>query len=159
VRLFTELQASNRELTTALDTQTATSDILRVISSSPTDVQPMFEAVAASAARLCDAFDAAIYRVDGDSVRLVAHEGPIAPDPILPLTEGTLGGRVTPERRAMHVDDMQAEAREYPVSSDSRELAGSGRSSACPCSAELRHTTDGELVRQLRRVRLAITHY
>jgi len=86
VRLFTELQASNRELTTALDAQTATSDILRVISSSPTDVQPVFEAVAASAARLCDAFDAAIYRVDGDSVRLVAHEGPIAPDPILPLT-------------------------------------------------------------------------
>src|SRR5262249_46243556 len=55
VRLFTELQASNRELTTALDTQTATSDILRVISRSQTDVQPVFDAIADSALRLCDA--------------------------------------------------------------------------------------------------------
>ena len=52
VRLFTELQASNRELTTALDTQTATSDILRVISRSQTDVQPVFDAILASAVRL-----------------------------------------------------------------------------------------------------------
>ena len=52
VRLFTELQASNRELTTALDTQTATSDILRVISRSPTDVQPVFDAIAESAVGL-----------------------------------------------------------------------------------------------------------
>ena len=52
VRLFTELQASNRELTTALDTQTATSDILRVISRSQTDVQPVFDAIVASAVRL-----------------------------------------------------------------------------------------------------------
>ena len=52
VRLFTELQASNRELTTALDQQTATSDILRVISRSQTDVQPVFDAIVASAVRL-----------------------------------------------------------------------------------------------------------
>src|SRR6202040_4373301 len=52
VRLFTELQASNRELTTALDTQTATSDILRVISRSQTDVQPVFDAIVESAVRL-----------------------------------------------------------------------------------------------------------
>src|SRR5262245_39911964 len=52
VRLFTELQASNRELTRALDTQTATSDILRVISRSQTDVQPVFDAIVQSAARL-----------------------------------------------------------------------------------------------------------
>ena len=52
VRLFTELQASNRELTTALDTQTATSDILRVISRSQTDVQPVFDAIVRSAVRL-----------------------------------------------------------------------------------------------------------
>src|SRR5262249_4401325 len=51
VRLFTELQTSNRELTTALDTQTATSDILRVISQSQTDVQPVFDAIVQSAVR------------------------------------------------------------------------------------------------------------
>jgi two-component system NtrC family sensor kinase len=52
VRLFTELQTSNRELTTALDTQTAFSDILRVISRSQTDVQPVFQAIMDSAVRL-----------------------------------------------------------------------------------------------------------
>ena len=55
VRLFTELQTSNRELTTALDTQTATSDILRVISRSQTDVQPVFDAIVDSAVRLLTA--------------------------------------------------------------------------------------------------------
>src|SRR4029450_920087 len=55
VRLFPELQASNRELTTALDKQTATSDILRVISQSQTDVQPVVDAIARSSVRLCGA--------------------------------------------------------------------------------------------------------
>src|SRR2546422_6724903 len=77
VRLFTELQEKNRALTQthaqvteALDQQTATAEILGVISSSPTDIQPVFAALATSAARLCDAFDAAIHRMDGDVLRL-----------------------------------------------------------------------------------------
>jgi GAF domain-containing protein/CheY-like chemotaxis protein/HPt (histidine-containing phosphotransfer) domain-containing protein len=118
VRLFTELAARNSALTESLEQQTATGEILRVISSSPTDVQPVFAAVAASAARLCDAFDAAIHRIDGDVLRLVAHEGPIEPDAVLPLTQGTLAGRVIRERRAMNVADMQAETHVYPVSSE-----------------------------------------
>src|SRR5947209_12048814 len=58
VRLFTELEARNRDLTEALEQQTATSEILRVISSSPTDTQPVFDAIAANASRLCSADDA-----------------------------------------------------------------------------------------------------
>jgi GAF domain-containing protein len=54
VRLFTELQEKNRALVQALDQQTATSEILRVISRSPTDIQPVFEALVESALRLCD---------------------------------------------------------------------------------------------------------
>jgi GAF domain-containing protein len=72
VRLFTELQASNRELTTALDTQTATSDILRVISRSQTDVQPVFDAILASAIRLLGAYVGALTRVTGDEIELAA---------------------------------------------------------------------------------------
>src|SRR5262249_26692672 len=65
VRLFTELQASNRELTTALDTQTATSDILRVISGSRMDVQPVFDAIVHSAVRLLRGYSGAMTRIVG----------------------------------------------------------------------------------------------
>jgi two-component system, NtrC family, sensor kinase len=72
VRLFKELEASNRELTTALDTQTATSDILRVISRSQTDVQPVFDAIIASAVRLLGAYSGGLTRVAGDQIELAA---------------------------------------------------------------------------------------
>jgi two-component system, NtrC family, sensor kinase len=71
-RLLSELQASNRELTTALDTQTATSDILRVISSSRTDVQPVFDAIVASAVRLLRGYSGALSRIMGDQIVLAA---------------------------------------------------------------------------------------
>src|SRR5262249_47553205 len=119
VRLFKELQTSNRELTKALEQQTATAEILRVISSSPTDVQPVFAAVAESSARLCDAYDCEIYRVDGDVLRLVAHHGPAPSGPVgqfvVPLVRGTIGGRSVLERRTIHVPDFDAAAEEFPV--------------------------------------------
>jgi signal transduction histidine kinase len=72
VRLFTELQSSNRELTTALDKQTATSDILRVISQSQTDVQPVFEAIVTSAVRLLGAHSGMLTQLAGDWLELTA---------------------------------------------------------------------------------------
>jgi GAF domain-containing protein len=72
VRLFTELQATNRELTTALDQQTATSDILRVISQSQTDVQPAFDAIVVSAVRLLRGSAGAVTRIAGDQIELAA---------------------------------------------------------------------------------------
>src|SRR5439155_1080026 len=72
VRLFKELQERNSALTQALDQQTATSEILRVISSSPTDVQPVFDTIVRNAVRLCDGFFGAIFQRDGNLIRLVA---------------------------------------------------------------------------------------
>src|SRR5215468_6891130 len=79
VRLFTELQQKNQALTQAhaqvsgaLEQQTAASEILRVISSSPTDVQPVFDTIARSAATLCDGFISGVFRLEGELVNLVA---------------------------------------------------------------------------------------
>ena len=73
VRLFTELQSSNRELTRALDTQTATSDILRVISRSQTDLQPVFDTILTSAVRLLRGHSGVLTRLAGDQIELAAH--------------------------------------------------------------------------------------
>ncbi|MGH7832535.1 MAG: cache domain-containing protein, partial [Candidatus Binatia bacterium] len=78
-----KVEDRTRELSEALEQQTATSEILGVIASSPTDVQPVLDTVAERAAQLCDASDAVIHRLDGDVLRLVAHYGVIpAIDPL-----------------------------------------------------------------------------
>ena len=73
VRLFKELEARNRDLTETLEQQTATSEILRVISQSQTDVQPVFDTIAENAVRLCDGLFAGVYRFDGNVIHFVAH--------------------------------------------------------------------------------------
>jgi len=74
VRLFTEVQARNRDLTEALEQQTATSGILQVISRSQTDVQPVFQTIAGAALRLCGASSALVTTFDGSLVHLGAVE-------------------------------------------------------------------------------------
>ncbi|HXJ81620.1 MAG TPA: GAF domain-containing protein [Candidatus Methylomirabilis sp.] len=114
-----KVEARTRELSEALEQQTATSEILRVISGSPTAVEPVFNAVAENAARVCHADDATIFRLDGDSLRVVGHHGPIE-NPLglrVPVARGTVGGRSILERRAIQVVDLQAEAGEFPEGS------------------------------------------
>jgi signal transduction histidine kinase len=118
VRLFTELQASNRELTTALDTQTATSDILRVISRSQTDVQPVFDAIVQSAVRLLQGYAGAITRVVGDEVQLAALTSTdAAGDAALrtrfprPLTADNIHARVIRDRTTINVVDVENDVR------------------------------------------------
>ena len=127
VRLFTELGTRNRELTEALEQQTATSEILRVISSSPTDVQPVFDIIVQSAMRLCDGRYSGVYRFDGEIIHLVAqnHDRPEvvaawAERYPCPPDRGSAVGRTILDRSIQPMDDAQNDPRQ---SEDSRALS------------------------------------
>jgi signal transduction histidine kinase len=105
-----------RERDEALEQQAATSEILHVISNSPTNLQMVFNAIARSAAHLCEAFDVVVYSVDGNVLRLVAHHGPM-PASDVPLHRGTVGGRTVIEGRLIHTRDLQAEVDDFPEGS------------------------------------------
>jgi signal transduction histidine kinase/putative methionine-R-sulfoxide reductase with GAF domain len=116
VRLFTELQGRNRELTEALEQQTATAEILQVISSSPTKLQPVLDTIAKSAALVCGAYDATVQLLEEGTVRIAAHYGPIVnsvPETrVLARTFAT--GRAIVDRMPVHVHDILApEADDY----------------------------------------------
>jgi GAF domain-containing protein/anti-sigma regulatory factor (Ser/Thr protein kinase) len=111
VRLFKELQERNRQLTEALEQQTATSEILQAIAGSPTNIQPVLDTVAENAARLCSAIDALIFRVDSDALRVAAHYGDIPLPPnseTLPLDRNTIAGRAVIDCQMLHIHDVAA---------------------------------------------------
>src|SRR5215468_5901169 len=119
IQEFTEeLAQAKGELEEAREQQTATAGILTALSSSPADLQRAFAEIAASAARLCDAYDAAIFQAEGDLLRLIAHHGPISTPSTLALTREVSVGRAILDRRAIHVPDLQAETDEYPEGSE-----------------------------------------
>jgi two-component system, NtrC family, sensor kinase len=114
VRLFNELEGRNRDLTEALEQQTATAEILRVINSSPTDVQPVFDTIVGSAVRLCDGLFSSLFRFDGELIHQVARhnytpEGLEEAQRIYPArpTRALLTGRTILERAVVHVPDVE----------------------------------------------------
>ncbi|HSE90445.1 MAG TPA: GAF domain-containing protein, partial [Candidatus Binatia bacterium] len=123
-----DLKTTNSELREALEQQTATSEILGVIASSPTNIQPVLDVVAENAARLCEASDALIYREQGERLHLAAKYGssiPVSAES-LPITRGWVGGRTIIDRRTIHVDDVAAEIdTEYPEARRLHQVAGS----------------------------------
>jgi GAF domain-containing protein/anti-sigma regulatory factor (Ser/Thr protein kinase) len=136
-RLIHEQQARNRELAEALEQQTATSEILRVIASSPTDIQPVLDAVAVSAARLCDAMDALIYRVEDNTLRQVAVYGSMPSGPPQPFTRGTPTGRAIIDGKTIHVHDLAAEVEfEYAEAKERRQITGTRTMLATPLMRE-----------------------
>ena len=136
VRLFNETKE-------ALEQQTSISEILRVISSSPSDVRPVLDAVAQRAARICDASDARIHLVEGDRMRHTAGFGDVplsvALGESIPITRGAAGGRSVIDRATVHVEDMQAQsAGEYPVGRERAERGGWHTVLAVPLMREQR---------------------
>ena len=120
-RLFQELKES-------LEQQTATSEILGVIASSPTDIQPVLDVVAENAAKLCEATDASILRVDGDILRLVASYGALLPiAEQRPLIRAIPGARAIIDRQTIHVPDLQAQVEEFPPEARTRGMQGGTR--------------------------------
>src|SRR6516225_2650521 len=111
------------ELRESLQQQTATADVLKVISRSTFDLQVVLNTLVESAARLCEAYDAAIWQPDGKRLLLLAHHGPIRVES-LPLLRGTAAGRAFLDGQTVHITDLQSEAREYPESSENARRWG-----------------------------------
>jgi two-component system NtrC family sensor kinase len=149
-RLFEAEQQRTRELSESLDQQTATSEVLKVISSSPGDLQPVFEAMLEKAVRVCEAKFGSLYRWDGDALQLVAthnmppgfaeyrRRSPFRPSP------KTAAARMVATKAVVHVVDVTAE-QAYIVQSDPHyvaavELGGSRTVMAVPMLKE------GELI-------------
>ena len=127
-----------RSLTEALEQQTATAEVLRVISTSPTNLQPVLDTLVRSTARFCGADDVVLFQLDGDSLRFPAHYGPIGiPEgPSMPLVAGSVPGRAVLERRVVHVADVLAEAEAFPVAAASGRAYGHRTTLAVPLLRE-----------------------
>src|SRR5262249_44935312 len=116
VRLFDEVQARTRELTEALEQQTATSEVLQVISSSPGELEPVFQAMLANATRICEAKFGNLFLREGNAFRAVAVHGlpsyveymrrnpliDLDKNPDIPLA------RLTRAREVLHIPDLAA---------------------------------------------------
>ncbi|WP_312015472.1 GAF domain-containing protein [Bradyrhizobium manausense] len=126
-RLFNEVQTKSRDLQEALRYQTGSANILNVIASSPTDVEPVLKAIVESACELCEARDAVVLLKDGDDLCFSAHHGPI---PIKtdrwPIGRGWASGRAVVDRATVHVHDLDAE-QDF---ADGRELSRRAGSTA-----------------------------
>ena len=115
VRLFDEVQARTAELSESLQQQTATADVLKAISRSTFDLQPVLDTLAESAAKLCDADTSVIFKRDGDLYRWSANYGNLPEaavfakaNPFMPGRD-SVTGRVALEARAVHVSDVLAD--------------------------------------------------
>jgi signal transduction histidine kinase len=133
-----KVEDRTRELTESLEQQTATSDILRVIASSPTDLQPVLDAVAERAAKLCDATNAQIFRSDGGFLKLVAMYGPLPASEEIPISRHRVSGRAFIDRQTIHIPDLAAPEvqAEFPEGNEAAQRVGQRTSLSTPLLRE-----------------------
>jgi signal transduction histidine kinase/putative methionine-R-sulfoxide reductase with GAF domain len=133
-----KLAEARKHLGEALEQQTATAEILRIISTSPTELPSVLEVVARSAARFCRADDVTIFELHGQDLCATAHWGPI-PQAIglrLPCVRGHVAARTILERKPVHVLDLQAETEEFPEGSAFAKRFGHRTTLAVPLLRE-----------------------
>ncbi len=140
IRLLKELQDRNAQLSESLEQQTAMSEILHVIASSPTDIQPVLDVVAENAARLCEANDAVIHRLYDNVLRAEASYGPIPTigrGADIPINRATVHGRAVMDRQSIHVHDLATETEtEFPESKILQQRHGTRTILATPLLRE-----------------------
>jgi len=136
----TDAKRLTRELEAALEQQTAMAEVLRVISSSPTNIEVVLDMVSENAARLCDANNCVICRLEGDRLRVVAQIGQIPTSAVpregIPVNRGTVNGRAVLERRTTHIHDLAAEDSEFPEGSRYAKIDGFRTTLATPLLRE-----------------------
>jgi GAF domain-containing protein len=134
-----ELDLRTHELSEALDQQKATSEVLRVISNSPTDLQSALGAIAESAARLLDVADAEINSLEADGLRLMAKHGSSRQRPVgsvRPISRGLVTGRAVIDRTTIQVPDLQAAESDFPEGAASAKQYGHRTTLATPLLRE-----------------------
>ena len=120
-----KVEDRTREFTESLEQQTATSEVLGIIASSPTDLQPVLDALAERAARLCEANSAQIYRADGNILKLAAYHGSLPATEEIPILRSAVSGRVFLDRRTIHINDLAAEVEtEFPAAKEAQGRFG-----------------------------------
>ena len=134
-----KVEQRTAELSESLEQQTAISEILRVISNSPSDVKPVLASVAEHAARICEAQYADIFIIDNDTLQIAAtfgDPGQRADTEPLPLDRSTISGRSVIDRQPVHVEDVQQAGDEFARGRDLAKRFGHHTALAVPLIRE-----------------------
>ena len=120
-----QVDVLTRELKEALERQTATADILKVISRSALDLQKVFDALTESACRVCGAYDAVLHLREAEFLYTRSHHGPIPIDwDKMRISRDFVTGRAVADRKSVHVHDVPSEIADYPVGSEMARRMG-----------------------------------